>query len=269
MRANVKLKNRCEENFNDTIKERGINYYKEKRVISVVRNKSVYYAKVKGQFARHYYVKIYTNKFFVDYECSCPCEFPCKHIYAVLLSIDDKKYRNVYLKNEVYDVNNNISLKELLRRIPSKELKKYLVDNTYLGNISIDVETFKNDFFKYLRRNPYIYYYNNLYNACIINFEVEELLDEYFTDIIKCIDIEDYLSTFNIIKAIIEALFRTRYINKLSKFKELLLDLEFYLKIIYRTYNTDIVDKWFTSLENKNYYHNIYLKNMILNVKNK
>ena len=268
MKTNIKLIDKCVEDFNDVIKERGTYYYKERKVKSIVKNKSIYYAKVKGSYNKNYYVKIYDN-FFVNYECSCPCEFPCKHIYATLLGIDEKKYRNVYLKKNIPDINNNISMQCLLRKIPSKELKKYLIDNTFLENVNLNIDMLKSDFFKYLRKNSYLYYYNNLYNTCIINFDVKELLDKYLTELINYICIEDYQTSFNIIKATIEALFKTNYINKLARFNDLLLDLEFYLKIIYRSYNTDIIDKWSEVLEKNNYYNNIYLKNIIIDVKTK
>lgn len=268
MKTNIKLKDKCIEDFNDIIKERGICYYKERKVISIVKNKSIYYAKVKGSCNKNYYVKIYDN-FFLNYECSCPCEFPCKHIYATLLGIDDKKYRNVYLKKNIPDINKNIRMKTLLKKIPSKELKQYLIDNTFLENVNLNIDMLKNDFFKYLKKNSYLYYYNNLYNTCIINFDVNELLDKYFIELSNYICIEDYQTSFNIIKAIIESLFKTNYIKKLAKFNDLLLDLEFYLKIIYRNYNTEIVDKWFCVLEKNDYYNNIYLKNIMINIKTK
>ena len=61
MKTNIKLIDKCVEDFNDVIKERGTYYYKERKVKSIVKNKSIYYAKVKGSYNKNYYVKIYDN----------------------------------------------------------------------------------------------------------------------------------------------------------------------------------------------------------------
>lgn len=89
--------------FNDTIIERGKEYYKEKRVNYLEKINDKYIAVVSGNDD---YVVI------IDYDdeaqkivisCNCPCEFNCKHIYAVLLAIRNKKFKKFYkikYKNE-------------------------------------------------------------------------------------------------------------------------------------------------------------------------
>lgn len=81
-----------EDSFNSVIIERGKNYYKEGRVkLKVIKNFEEYHSQVKGSEDNIYDIDI---SFSGDgkslkYKCNCPCEFPCKHVYATLLEIDE------------------------------------------------------------------------------------------------------------------------------------------------------------------------------------
>ncbi len=78
------------------IVERGENYYKEGRVIFLEKVGDRYFSVVGGT---QLYVVIIrydegTKKTYVY--CSCPCEYICKHIYAVILAIRNNKFKKFY-----------------------------------------------------------------------------------------------------------------------------------------------------------------------------
>ena len=79
--------------FNDTIIKRGKNYYENGMVLSVIKSNNRYVAKVVGSVDEPYTVNVEYDEEddYYDYDCTCPCEYPCKHIYAVLMSINDVK----------------------------------------------------------------------------------------------------------------------------------------------------------------------------------
>ena len=82
--------------FSYEIVGRGKQYYEENRVFFLEKIKDTYYAVVGGQ--ELYVIEIMYNekqKRMSGY-CSCPCEFPCKHLVAVIKSIRDNKFRNFY-----------------------------------------------------------------------------------------------------------------------------------------------------------------------------
>ena len=112
-------------NFQHQIIKRGKDYYKAGNVIQVIKNKNTFIAKVEG--TDYYEVKITIDKDSKTLSCNCDCpyEFLCKHEYAVLLAIKNKKYIEKELKEEI--VKNNITLNELIQNIPADELKQYIL----------------------------------------------------------------------------------------------------------------------------------------------
>lgn len=89
--------------FNDTIIKRGKDYYENGMVLSVIKSNHKYTAKVAGSADESYTVNVEYDKDedYYDYDCTCPCEYPCKHIYAVLMSIKNKNYIKATLKKEI------------------------------------------------------------------------------------------------------------------------------------------------------------------------
>lgn len=84
--------------FSYQIIQRGKKYYEESRIEFLEKIDDRYFAIVNG--TEKYLVIIkYTetdeNKKMQVY-CSCPCEFYCKHIYSVLLSIRNKEEKRFY-----------------------------------------------------------------------------------------------------------------------------------------------------------------------------
>ena len=88
--------------FSNQIKERGKEYYDAGNVESVYKNNNMYIAKVYGASNQLYDVQIIiTDEKNADYSCSCPCDFPCKHEYAVLMAIANFDYFEVELKPQI------------------------------------------------------------------------------------------------------------------------------------------------------------------------
>ena len=82
--------------FSYEIVGRGEEYYEGNRVFFLEKIKDTYYAVVGGT---HLYVIELkydeVNKKMTVY-CSCPCDYPCKHLVAVILAIRNKQFRNFY-----------------------------------------------------------------------------------------------------------------------------------------------------------------------------
>ena len=81
--------------FPSQIISRGEDYYNNGYVINCVQYDDDFYATVTGSNNNCYDVTIYTDDYeLIDFECTCPCEYPCKHIYATLMTIDNGDYRS-------------------------------------------------------------------------------------------------------------------------------------------------------------------------------
>ncbi len=99
--------------FRDVIIKRGIDYYKNDTIKFLEKiDEENYYAIVEG--TEEYLVIINyneENKKLKVY-CTCPCEFYCKHIYAVLLAIKENKAFKEFYK--VIISPNNTSIDNLI-----------------------------------------------------------------------------------------------------------------------------------------------------------
>ncbi len=82
--------------FSEAIVERGEKYYAENRVFFLEKVDDRYFAVVNGE--ELYLVVIQYDEKIKEVEvyCSCPCEFFCKHMYAVFKAIRAKKYKPFY-----------------------------------------------------------------------------------------------------------------------------------------------------------------------------
>lgn len=84
--------------------ERGLQYYKEQRVVYMCIDDRYGYAIVRGP--EHYEVEFeYNNGIIEDISCSCYCDGHCKHEFAVLLELQymlqivEREFKNEYSKN--------------------------------------------------------------------------------------------------------------------------------------------------------------------------
>lgn len=255
-------------NFQHQIIKRGEDYYKVGNVNQVIKNKNTFIAKVEG--TDYYEVKITIDKDSktLSCNCTCPCEFLCKHEYAVLLAIKNKKYIEKELKEEI--VKNNITLNELIQNIPDFELKQYILKKIFNKNFSdyllLNFNDFEVDFLKYLPSQPYEYYYNNLYNYVMINDEIRFDCKYIIKDLINS---KKYEEAFFIIKAFIEVANDTKHFEKIEILINKYSDIALFLRIIFRKSNDDLknnIKDWLDKIRRNNYYDSVYLEDMILNI---
>ena len=255
-------------NFQHQIVKRGENYYKDGNVIQVIKNKNFFIAKVKG--SNYYEVKINVDNDSktLSCNCTCPCEFLCKHEYAVLLAIKNKKYIEKELKEEI--VKNNISLNELIQNIPANELKDYILKIIFNKNFSdylvLDFNDFEVDFLKYLPSQPYEYYYNNLYNYVMINNEIRFDCKYIIKDLINS---EKYEEAFLVIKAFIEVANDTKHFEKIEIIINKYSDIALFLRMIYRKSDNILkekIEEWLEKIRKNKYYNSLYLEDMIVSI---
>ena len=182
LELNKKLLDQLESDFEFRIKQRGIDYYYAGNVIKVIKNNNAenikYIAKVEGSLEKPYEVIIDFNIDEVEYSCSCPYEYPCKHEYAVLMAIDNQEYETRIIKPPIKE--KKVNLKLVLAKIPANKLKKYILNS---NNVIINTNDFESYFRKYFPNQKYDYYYNNLYNAMVFETGYEKLIIDYFKKI--------------------------------------------------------------------------------------
>ena len=255
-------------NFQDQIIKRGKDYYKAGNVIQVIKNKNTFIAKVKG--TDYYEVKITIDKDSktLSCNCTCPCEFLCKHEYAVLLAIKNKKYIEKELKEEI--IKNNITLNELIQNIPATKLKQYILKKIFDKNFSdyllLDFNDFEVDFLKYLPSQPYEYYYNNLYNYVMINDDIRFDCKYIIKDLINS---EKYEEAFFIIKAFIEVANDTKHFEKIEIGINKYSDIALFLRMIYRKSDNILkekIEEWLEKIRKNKYYNSLYLEDMIVSI---
>jgi len=90
------FKDSLEDIFDKRIIDRGKKYYEEERVEFLEKIDDKYYAIVKGVEKYLIVIKYDENTKEIRLYCTCPCEFFCKHIYAVIKCIREGKFRNFY-----------------------------------------------------------------------------------------------------------------------------------------------------------------------------
>ena len=102
--------------FNDDINkifafqiiERGKNYYEENKVKFLEKiDEERFFAVVEGTDNYLVVIKYNNESKKMQVYCSCPCEFYCKHIYAVILAIRNSNFKRFY---KIYYKNPNVSL---------------------------------------------------------------------------------------------------------------------------------------------------------------
>ena len=82
--------------FEESIIDRGEKYYNENRVFFLEKIKDTYYSVVGGKSLYVITIKYDEEDKQMNVYCSCPCNFCCKHIYAVIMAIRNNKYHKFY-----------------------------------------------------------------------------------------------------------------------------------------------------------------------------
>lgn len=97
--------------FDYQICERGEEYFKENRVFFLEKIADKYFAVVGGKGLYVVIIEYDEEKKITRVHCSCPCDFRCKHIYAVIKAIRENKFHKFY---KISHMNSDM---ELLDRI--------------------------------------------------------------------------------------------------------------------------------------------------------
>ncbi len=255
--------------FSYQIKERGKEYYYNDNVKNVYKTNNKYIAKVSGNAAKPYDIQIVvTDEDTAHYECSCPCTYPCKHEYAVLMAISNFEYSEVELKTPIKEKENN--LRTIIKEIPAEEIKNYLLSPKGLNNVDFDMEAFSEYFRKYYIKQNYEFYYNNLYNELVLDGMYISKINSYIDRARQYLLGNDFEESFKIVKSIIEAYNDSKRLNFDDYVFEVINKLGMILRISYRKAESNIkaeIKEWANKLEEKNYYNNYYLEDLILNLK--
>lgn len=266
-----KLALKYEDEFEYQIVKRGINYYKKKNVLAVYKSGNTYYSHViSDNDVDEYNVKISETEDGLDMSCDCPYNYPCKHEYATLLAIDNKDIKDIELLPEVEFI--SYDLHDIIEKIPSDELKQFIVDRVSTTRLVFnDMEIFNRVFYKYIPIQKEEYYYNKLYNMLIMKFDTDELIDEYMKSIKQYIDYKNYKQAFIIIKSLVNAYYRVEKNSSLEIIEEgLFAKLGMYARIVYRKIDEnekEDIDNWVNELTEQDFYNDVYLEDMILTLK--
>lgn len=259
------LLNEVQDNFSYQIKERGKDYYYSGNIVSCSKNNNKYYAKVSGTSDKPYIVKVEIKKDGVEYDCTCPYDFPCKHEYAVLMAITNKEYLNIELKPELKEKKD--TLQNILKKIPAEEIKKYLLSSKGVNYVCFEMKSFEDYFEKYYPNQTYEYYYNNLFNALVVDVNYENMIDSYINKIRQYVSNQEFLESFKILKSIINAYNDTNKLNFDDYIINQFPNLGMLLRIIYRKCDFSLrkdIKNWTLELESKNYYNNLYLEDIVI-----
>ena len=258
----------CSDDFEYVIKKRGEDYYDCKKVQSCLKSNNKYYAKVLGSNSTNYNVEIELDEIEPKYSCTCPCDFNCKHEYAVLLAIKNKHYCEVKLKGNVKK--KTTTLESIIKTIPAEELKQLLINETKLGNVEITAKTIENKFYKYFPKQNYSYYYNNLYNELLINsLEDIELIKDYINTIYRYIKCDEFDEVFKIIRAIVEAIGDTDSYDYDFEIDYVLKRIELPLHTAYNKGNKKLkesITNWINKMKKNKFYRNYFLEDILSRV---
>jgi len=266
---------KCDENilddlideFTPLVVERGEEYYDNGNVLQIRKNNNTYYAKVEGHDGNVYDVTIETyDDGDYNFECDCPCDYPCKHIYATLIGISEGEYNYVDLKENISFIHPD--MQKIIENINAEDLKKYVLNNIH--NICFNMSDFKDHFRKYFPRQEYDYYYNGLYNCIKLNNCHAEKIDYYMDLVGENVSKDCFKEAFDILKSIIEVLHDTDTLNSNGSLFELLNKMGMFFRIIYRKGDEDTklnLRNYAEELKNKNYYDNYYLEDAMLSLK--
>lgn len=89
--------------FSYSITKRGLDYYENDKVLYLEKVDDRYFSVVEGSKKYVVVIKYNEEKKKMSVYCSCPCDFYCKHIYAVILSIRNnelKRFCKVMFKDK-------------------------------------------------------------------------------------------------------------------------------------------------------------------------
>lgn len=250
--------------FSDAIIGRGENYYNIGAVENVKKIGARYYSVVHGQ--DEYNVEIINKKDDgIIASCTCPCYYPCKHIYATLIKIVKEEYKEINILPIVK--RKEINVLEMLKTIPADNLKEFIITSYALGDTKIDTEAISHAFPKFAPKQSYEYYYNSLYNKYAFEEEIIYLVDKFIQEAKEYLEQEEFYEVFKIIKAIIAIYVDTDVLKKEYNHIENFYTLGMFLRIAYRKGDKKLkkeINCWKDVIQKNNYYKNYYLEDMLI-----
>jgi len=260
------LTEKFENEFESQIIYRGKDYYKRGLVNRCLKTPDGYFAKVIGN--SEYNVKIKIDEDDIEMSCDCPCYSNCKHEYATLMAIDNKKFKELNLLPKI--VSSNYSLEEFIKTIPGDELKDFIVKVIKEEYEEIE-DILKDNFLKYLPKECPEYFYNEIFNVCLIEDDLPMyLINNYIEQIKEYIDCQEYAYAFTIYSSIICALCDSKIKVSSTKLIDLYSKLGIFARITYRKGNDELknnISNWIKSFEEKNFNDDVYLEDLLLNIK--
>ncbi len=175
--------------YNYTIQRRGYDIYENGLVYFNNTSNNIMTYEVEGSSYNSYKVEVYFNNNEInEIICDCPCDFPCKHEYAVLMNLDNNDETDCYsiLRNkEVVDKERQESLDNIINNLDCNTLKE---DILYLINeVSSVNEYFYEKYNKFDVKTDVMKYINELLKLATIyekiryNEDYEEY-DDYYKD---------------------------------------------------------------------------------------
>ena len=90
------FKDNLDKLFPSEIRSRGLEYYNNHRIFFLEQLGDTYFALVGGSELYVITIKYNETNKIMQVNCSCPCTFHCKHIYAVILAIRNHEFKKFY-----------------------------------------------------------------------------------------------------------------------------------------------------------------------------
>ena len=244
--------------FNETIKQRGREYYKNNKVIICQKINNKYIAKVSGSNYNYHKVTIDFIDGDINMSCTCPCNFNCKHEYATLITIKNHEYQIIHLKPKINRQKEPLS--KTIKKIPAKELKEYFCKD--ISNlIDFDKEKFETKFINYFPNQSYNYYYNNLYNSILLKDDYIIIIRKYNAEAMIKINAHKYRESFIIIKAIVNALIDTGNLDSPETLK-ILSTIRVLQYVIIKNAGPDLIkdiENWFKYIIGNKFFNSFVL----------
>lgn len=263
------LTEKFERKFESQIIYRGKDYFRTGKVKKCIKTPDGYIAKVQGN--DDYNVEIKVNNEDIEMFCDCPYSSNCKHEYATLMAIDNNKFKELNLLPKI--ISSKYSLEDFIKSIPENELKDFIIKRIKEEEYEYEAveEDLKDNFIKYLPKETPEYFYNEIFNLCLIEEDVPMfVINDYIDKIKEFIDCKQYDYAFTIYSSIICALCDSKIYVTSTKLIDLYSKLGIFARITYRKGNDELkktINNWIKSFEEKNFYDDVYLEDLLLNIK--
>ena len=262
------LTEKYEKLFEPQIIYRGKEYYRNNLVKRCLKTPEGYLAKVNGN--RDYNVKINIINDDIEMSCDCPYGLNCKHEYATLMAIDNGKYKELNLLPRL--VSSKYNFAEFIKVIPENDLKTFIINKVENEEDFYELEEeLKEKFFKYLPKEVPEYFYNEIFNLCLIEDDLPTfMINDYIEKIKKYIDCKEYDYVFTIYSSLICAIYDSKIEISSTKLIDLYSKIGIFARISYRKGSDELkhyINNWINMFAEKNYNDDVYLEDLLLSIR--